>query len=595
MFKFADLKFKVKLGAMIGAALLGMIIFAAMAFRTLSQVEIGSADYELIVLDKDLQGDYLPPGLSIDSTQRDLLQLEATTNPDDRRPLIEKVRGSEKTLQERHDYYRQRIKNPKLREALDGPAYTAAQQYFRLFETQYLPIIQSGQLDSATEYRVKDMTPLYDQHVRAEAEALKATNDVVAMREQDAKSTVTSETRLMLVLLCLIIGTVTVLCTAIVRSITRSVGELQSALQKVAAGDLTVKLENCAQDEIGQIGTSLNKAVGAMRSAVAEITEHAETIADATEEVSASATQVALSSRTQQDQTTQVATAMHEMSSSVVEVSSNAGLAAEASRTSADTAKQGGKIVQEALANMRTIAQSVETSAKKIQDLGKSSDQIGKIVAVIEDIADQTNLLALNAAIEAARAGEQGRGFAVVADEVRKLAERTAKATKEIADMIQNVQKETATAVAQMQAGTAQVEMGVATTAKAGTSLEQIIVEAQHVGDMVSQIAAASNQQSETASQINQNVEQIARITTESSAGVHESAKACENLSTLASELQQIVSRFKVDDDRSSKQTRNTRGHAKPAAYSPVAYTPQPHAHVADFEPVPDYYSNPTY
>jgi len=187
MFKFADLKFKVKLGAMIGAALLGMIVFAAMAFRTLSQVEIGCEDYNLILLDKDLQSDYLPPALSIDGmgTQRALLQLESTTNPDDRRPLIEKVRADAKALRERHDYYLQRVKSPKLRQSLEGPAYTEAIRYFELFESRYLPIVQSGQLDSASDYRIKEMNPIYEQHVHAVDEAVKATTDVVATRDAD--------------------------------------------------------------------------------------------------------------------------------------------------------------------------------------------------------------------------------------------------------------------------------------------------------------------------------------------------------------------------------------------------------------------------
>src|SRR5437660_2939064 len=164
------------------------------------------------------------------------------------------------------------------------------------------------------------------------------------------------------------------------------------------------------------------------------------------------------------DQASQVATAMQQMSATVIEVSENSNRAAEAARKASETARHGGKIVDETLAKMRVIAGAVTASAKKMEELGKSSDQIGRIVAVIDDIADQTNLLALNAAIEAARAGEQGRGFAVVADEVRKLAERTTTATKEIAQMIRTIQADMKSAVRAMEEGTIQVQHGEQST-----------------------------------------------------------------------------------------------------------------------------------
>jgi methyl-accepting chemotaxis protein len=185
-------------------------------------------------------------------------------------------------------------------------------------------------------------------------------------------------------------------------------------------------------------------------------------------------------------------------------------------------------------------------SAETVKELGKSSDQIGEIVSVIDDIADQTNLLALNAAIEAARAGEQGRGFAVVADEVRKLAERTTKATKEIAQMIKKIQTDTEGAVESMEQGTKEVESGIYLADKAGESLKDIVSISQKVTDMVSQIAVASEQQSSASEQISKNVEAISAVTSETASGTQQVARAAEDLNRLTENLQELVGQFKV-------------------------------------------------
>jgi methyl-accepting chemotaxis protein len=247
---------------------------------------------------------------------------------------------------------------------------------------------------------------------------------------------------------------------------------------------------------------------------------------------------------------------MQEMSATVIEVSNHSNKAAEAARQAAKTAEQGGQVVDEALVSMHSITDSVSASAAKIEELGKSSDQIGRIIGVIDEIADQTNLLALNAAIEAARAGEQGRGFAVVADEVRKLADRTTGATKEISRTIEVVQLGTKTAVENMQASSDRAEMGLEMATQAGDALSEIIAAAKLVGDMVNQIATAAIQQSSTTEQINRSIEKITQVTSESAIGTQQSARACQELSNLALTLQEQVSRFKVREDESARGDR---------------------------------------
>jgi methyl-accepting chemotaxis protein len=341
------------------------------------------------------------------------------------------------------------------------------------------------------------------------------------------------------------------------RRIVGNVGNLLHRAKAIASGDLTGQaIETSSHDELADLTTAVNEMQASLRSLLGSIEHNAESVASASEEISSAATQSAQGIQAQSTQAIQVATAVQEMAASVAEVSENSHRVADGARQAAETAKEGGKVVDKALEVMRAIAASVGATAGKIAELGKSSNQIGKIVAVIDEIADQTNLLALNAAIEAARAGEQGRGFAVVADEVRKLAERTTKATKEIAQMIETVQRETRTAVENMQSGTKQVELGVTTTTQAGASLAEIINAAQRVGEMVGQIATSAAQQSSATSEIKDRIESIAKITQESSSGAEQSARACQDLSGLALDLQQLVGRFQLDGRRADPVRR---------------------------------------
>jgi methyl-accepting chemotaxis protein len=415
-------------------------------------------------------------------------------------------------------------------------------------------------------------------------------NDAGADQSRQSAEAAYRSSRLMVIVLlsvCVALGLG--MTVGITKAIVTPVKQVVEVIESLAKGDLTRQLALDTKDEMGDMARALNQAVMAMHSTIVSIEQNAQALATASEEISSSATQTASGADSQQQQATQVATAMQEMSATVLQVSENSNKAADAARDAANTARDGGQIVDEALASMRSIAESVGNTAKKIEELGKSSKQIGEIVGVINDIADQTNLLALNAAIEAARAGEQGRGFAVVADEVRKLAERTTKATKEIAQMIQNIQVETEHAVETMEQGTKQVEKGVETTSKAGSSLHEIIKSSEQVGEMITHIATAATEQSSATEQVNGNVEQIAKITRESAAGAQQSAKACQELSGLAMDLQALVAKFKVEKE--AAQAKQQRPSSKPRRSMRESYResasakPNGHSLVREYEP----------
>src|SRR3984957_5124636 len=358
----------------------------------------------------------------------------------------------------------------------------------------------------------------------------------------------------------------------IARSVSRAIARMLGLIQEIANNNLSMEdMRVDSEDDIGKADAALNRMKNNLRGIILSIAGTASHLASASEEISSSATQQAQSAETQKNQTVQVATAMQEMSSTVISVSDSCNKAADAARQAAETARQGGSIVDGTLTKMRGIGESGGAPAKKMEELGKSSDQIGRIIGVIDDIADQTNLLALNAAIEAARAGEQGRGFAVVADEVRKLAERTTTATKEIAHMIKTIQDETKVAVVAMESGTKQVEEGVTSTAKAGDSLRAIIKMSEQVGTTITEIATAATEQSSTTEQVNINIDQIAKLVKESAIGAQQSATACQDLSSLALDLQTMVSKFKLEGSNGGEVHR-AKGPAEITSVHPKAF-----------------------
>ena len=397
-----------------------------------------------------------------------------------------------------------------------------------------------------------------------------------------------SRTRLAMILVCVLgVSASVAFAMIVVRGTVNGMLAVTERIKDVAEGegDLTKRIPVTSKDELAELSTWFNTFMDKLHDIISQVAVGTEHIASATEEISSSATQVAQGADVQRDQTSQVATAMQEMASTVTQVSDSSHKAAENAMKASETARKGGKIVEDTVSTIRSLADSSQDTAQKVQELGKSSDQIGRIIGVIDDIADQTNLLALNAAIEAARAGDQGRGFAVVADEVRKLAERTTGATKEIAQMIQTIQKETANAVQAMESATKQVERSVTTTLEAGDSLQEIIRSADQVGEMITQIATAATQQSSATEQINGSVDKISKLVNESAVGAQQSAKACTDLSNLALDLQALVGKFKLgNSEQRAQKSRGGRGSARAQVHHPGVNRSNGHSLLEQYE-----------
>ncbi len=523
---------------------IGLIICMAVAAGVISKVKVTGPVYDEIVQGKDLVADILPPPEYVIESYLVVFQAANEKDGARRNELFTRFQQLKKDYEDRHAYWAQELPQGEIRQIMLVDSYKPAVAFYEAAVRDFFPALQRGDMKKANELLNGSLRANYEAHRKEIDKVVDLTDRKNTSIEDRTKSLLRNYQLLLAVIILLVFTASGVVIALIMRNVAGSFAYCADITNRVASGDLTVHVPVTGRGNIRKMLESLNAMLETLRKIMADVMTASAQIDSSAGRLSASAGQMAGAAEDVTVQIGTVATAGEEMAATSSEIAGNCGMVAQGAKQAHDLAINGTAVVRETIQRMQQIANRVKESAGTVENLGARSDQIGEIVGTIEEIADQTNLLALNAAIEAARAGEQGRGFAVVADEVRALAERTTKATREIAAMIKSIQDETKSAVVSMEEGVKEVELGTGEARRSGDALNEILAQINTVSMQVSQIAVAAEQQTATTCDISNNMQRIGDLVEESTRGTLDSANEANRLTRLAEDLQQIVSQF---------------------------------------------------
>jgi twitching motility protein PilJ len=539
--------------------LIGLLIFIALAFYAINKVRVNGPVYQEIQAINDLNADILPPPLyAVDAYAAVSESYVATTNSDyaKRDKKLEEIAQLEAKFNERASYWKKNLKNGQMDNAFLA-VLKSNENFYRIYNKDYLSAIKLGSI--AATKPLADLASAYETN----KQTVKALNVELAKTSAEVGNSTTSLIKKVLITL----GLLGLLIAALIwffgmrqaKTINSAVMMLENDGQAnqmavlnlldemgdLADGDLTVRAE-VKENITGAIADSINYTIDSLRDLVTGINRASQQVSAATGQAQSTSASLLSATEKQSRQITETTEAVTNMTRSILQVSSNASQAAQVAQRSLQAATVGSQAVQNTISGMNGIREQIQETSKRIKRLGESSQEIGEIVELISDITEQTNILALNAAIQAASAGEAGRGFTVVAEEVQRLAERSSEATKQIGAIVKTIQTDTNSAVAAMEKSTEGVVEGARLSDAAGKALTEIETVSNSLARLIQSISTATEAQTQVASQVTKNMQQIQEITSQTTQGTKLTADSVGQLTALSEELRDSVAGFKL-------------------------------------------------